>query len=210
MTEYYIPTGHSQTELVEKRSRFIGQVWQVTSEEEARARIEETRKQHYDARHNCWCFRVREGGAERYSDDGEPQGTAGQPMLGVFQKEGVVNVCCVATRYFGGILLGAGGLARAYARSAKDALDAAGVSAVRRWVVMEVPCAYAQLEEVRREVLRFGGVEERVDYGADVLLCVLIPEERSSQFAAHVLDASAGAIEAQEAGEAFRAAPMER
>ena len=92
----------------------------------------------------------------------------------------------------------------------EDALDAAGVSAVRRWVVMEVPCAYAQLEEVRREVLRFGGVEERVDYGADVLLCVLIPEERSSQFAAHVLDASAGAIEAQEAGEAFRAAPMER
>lgn len=210
MTEYYIPTGHGEAELVEKRSRFIGQVWRVSSEEEARARIEETRKRYYDARHHCWCYLLREGGVVRYSDDGEPQGTAGQPMLGVFQKEGVVNVCCVATRYFGGILLGAGGLARAYARSAKDALDAAGVSAVRRWVVMEVPCAYAQLEEVRREVLRFGGVEERVDYGADVLLCVLIPEERSSQFAAHVLDASAGAIEAQEAGEAFRAAPMER
>ena len=207
--EYFIPTQASVTEFTEKRSRFIGHVWRVDSEEEARAWIERTKKEHYDARHNCWCYLIKDGPV-RYSDDGEPQGTAGQPMLGVFQKEGVVNVCCVATRYFGGILLGAGGLARAYARSAKDALDAAGVSAVRRWVVMEVPCAYAQLEEVRREVLRFGGVEERVDYGADVLLCVLIPEERSSQFAAHVLDASAGAIEAQEAGEAFRAAPMER
>ena len=207
MTEYYIPTGHSQTELVEKRSRFIGQVWQVTSEEEARARIEETKKQHYDARHNCWCFRVREGGAERYSDDGEPQGTAGQPMLNVFQREQVTNVVCVVTRYFGGILLGAGGLVRAYTQSAKDALDTAGISVVRRWVAMEVPCTYSQFEEVRREVLQHGGVEEHVDYGADVLLSVLIPEEHSAQFAARLLDASAGTIEVLEAGEQFKAVP---
>ena len=79
MTEYYIPTGHSQTELVEKRSRFIGQVWRVSSEEEARARIEETKKKHYDARHNCWCYLIRDG-AVRYSDDGEPQGTAPSRM----------------------------------------------------------------------------------------------------------------------------------
>ena len=109
----------------------------------------------------------------------------------------------------GGRRRGAGGLARAYARSAKDALDAAGVSAVRRWVVMEAPCPYARFEEVRREVARFGGVEERVDYGADVLLRVLIPEERSAQFGAHLFDLSAGTIEALEAGEAFRAAPID-
>ena len=133
MTEYYIPTASSQTEFVEKRSRFIGHVWRVESEEEARARIEETRKKHYDARHNCWCYIIKDGPV-RYSDDGEPQGTAGQPMLNVFQREGVVNVVCVVTRYFGGILLGAGGLVRAYAKSAKDALDAAGISVVRRWV----------------------------------------------------------------------------
>ena len=96
MTEYYIPTGHSEAELTEKRSRFIGQVWRVSSEEEARARVEETRKKHYDARHNCWCYRV--GGTERYSDDGEPQGTAGQPMLNVFQREGVTDVACVVDR----------------------------------------------------------------------------------------------------------------
>ena len=122
MTEYFIPTGASETELVEKRSRFLGHVWPVESEGEARARIEEIRKKHYDARHHCWCYRIREGGVERYSDDGEPQGTAGQPMLNVFQREGVTNVCCVVTRYFGGILLGAGGLVRAYTQSAKDAL----------------------------------------------------------------------------------------
>ena len=132
MTEYYIPTSASETELVEKRSRFIGQVWHVESEAEARARIEESKKKHYDARHNCWCYRLRDG-AERYSDDGEPQGTAGQPMLNVFQREGVVDAVCVVTRYFGGVLLGAGGLVRAYTQSAKDALDAAGISVVRRW-----------------------------------------------------------------------------
>lgn len=207
MTEYYIPTGHSETELAEKRSRFIGQVWRVSSEEEARARIEETRKKHYDARHNCWCCRLREGGVERCSDDGEPQGTAGQPMLNVFQREDVTDVVCVVTRYFGGILLGAGGLVRAYSKSAKDALDAAGISVVRRWVAMEVPCTYARFEEVRRVVARFGGVEEKVDYGADVLLSVLIPEERSAPFAAHLLDASAGTVEALETGERLKDVP---
>ena len=208
MTEYYIPTGHGEAELVEKRSRFIGQVWRVSSEEEARARIEETRKRYYDARHHCWCYRIREGGAERYSDDGEPQGTAGQPMLNVFQREGITDTVCVVTRYFGGILLGAGGLVRAYGKSAKDALDAAGVSVVRRWVAMEVPCTYAQFEEVRRSVLHHGGVEEQVDYGADVLLSVLIPEERAGQFAAHLLEASAGTIEVLQAGEQFKAVPF--
>ncbi len=207
MTEYYIPTGHGEAELVEKRSRFIGQVWRVDSEAEARARIEEVRRQHYDARHHCWCYRIREEGVERYSDDGEPQGTAGQPMLNVFQRENVTNVVCVVTRYFGGILLGAGGLVRAYTQSAKDALDRAGISVVRRWVALEVPCAYAQFESMRREVLAFGGVVEQVDYAADVLLSILIPEERSAAFSAHILDVSAGTVEALEAGEQLKDVP---
>ena len=205
MTEYYIPSGPGQAELVEKRSRFLGRVWPADSEEEARRRIEEARKLHYDARHNCWCYLLRNGPV-RYSDDGEPQGTAGQPMLSVFQREGVENAVCVVTRYFGGVLLGTGGLVRAYTQSAKDALDAAGVSVVRRWVSMEVPCSYAQFEETRREVSRHGGVEERVDYGADVLLSVLIPEEQAAPFAARLLDASAGSIEVLEAGEVLKPA----
>lgn len=206
MTEYYIPTQNSETEFVEKRSRFIGHVWRVESEEDARARVEEMKKKYYDARHNCWCYIIKDGPV-RYSDDGEPQGTAGQPMLNVFQREGVENVVCVVTRYFGGILLGAGGLVRAYTQSAKDALDAAGISIVRRWVAMEVPCTYGLFERMRQEVAAFDGVVENVDYGADVVLSVLLPEERASDFAAHVLDVSAGTVEVLEAGEQFKDVP---
>lgn len=210
MTEYYIPTGHSETELVEKRSRFLGQVWRVSSEEEARARIEETKKKHYDARHNCWCYRLREGGAERYSDDGEPQGTAGQPMLNVFQREDVTDAVCVVTRYFGGVLLGAGGLVRAYTQSAKNALDGAGISVVRRWVAMEIPCAYARFEGIRREVESFGGVVENVDYGADVTLSALLPEERAADFSVRLVEVSAGTVKALETGERFKDVPWRK
>ena len=207
MTEYLIPTSRAETELVEKRSRFIGQVWPVESEAEARARIEETKKKHYDARHNCWCYRIREGGVERYSDDGEPQGTAGQPMLNVFQREGVTNVCCVVTRYFGGVLLGAGGLVRAYTQSAKDALDAAGVSVVRRWVEAAVPCPYSFFERLRLEAEALGGVLGEVEYAADVTVHVLLPEEQVERFSARVTELTAGGAACTVSGEAFRAVP---
>ena len=206
MTVQKIPFSAAQSEFTEKRSRFIGQVWPVSSEEEAQERIRSAKKKYHDARHNCWCYILGDN-ILRYSDDGEPQGTAGQPMLNVFQREGVENVCCVVTRYFGGVLLGAGGLVRAYTQSAKDALDAAGVSVVRRWVAMEVPCTYAQFEGMRREVAAFSGVVEQVDYGADVVLSCLLPEERSAEFAAHVLDVTAGGVEVLEAGERFQDVP---
>lgn len=207
MTEYYIPTGRSQAELVEKRSRFIGQVWRVSSEEEARARIEETKKKHYDARHNCWCYRVREGGVERYSDDGEPQGTAGQPMLNVFQRENVTDVVCVVTRYFGGILLGAGGLVRAYTQSAKNALDAAGISVVRRWVEALLSCPYSWHDRVRQEVERLGGTIAGTDYGADVCFTALLPEQSAQEILASIYDLSAGQIEGLVSGERFQDVP---
>ena len=109
MNEYLVPFEETvESEFVEKRSRFISHLWRVETEEEARAHIEAMKKKYYDARHNCWCYLIQEGGVVRYSDDGEPQGTAGQPMLNVFQRESVTNVVCVVTRYFGGILLGIG------------------------------------------------------------------------------------------------------
>ena len=104
MTEYLVPYESAESEFEEKRSRFISHVFLVESEAEARARIDEMKKKYYDARHNCWCF-VLHDGTVRYGDDGEPQGTAGQPMLNVFQRENVENVVCIVTRYFGGILL---------------------------------------------------------------------------------------------------------
>ena len=208
MTEYFIPTGPSETEFTEKRSRFIGHVWRVETEEEARACIEAMKKRYHDARHNCWCYAVREGGVVRYSDDGEPQGTAGQPMLGVFQKENITNFCCVVTRYFGGILLGAGGLVRAYTRSAKDALDAAGVSVVRRWVDVAVPCPYALFERVKLEVEGQDGVLGETEYAADVTVHALLPEERAEAFRARITELTAGGSAAQVVGEAFKDVPV--
>ena len=207
MDEYLIPFQEATAEVVEKRSRFIGHVWPVDSEEEARGWIEAMKKKYYDARHNCWCYRIREGGVERYSDDGEPQGTAGQPMLNVFQREGVTNVCCVVTRYFGGVLLGAGGLVRAYTQSAKDALDAAGVSVVRRWVEAAVPCPYSFFERLRLEAEALGGVLGEVEYAADVTVHVLLPEEQVERFSARVTELTAGGAACTVSGEAFRAVP---
>lgn len=208
MTEYYIPTRAAESEFVEKRSRFIGYIKPVETEAEARAFVEEIKKRHYDARHNCWCYLLREGGVVRYSDDGEPQGTAGQPMLGVFEKEGITDLVCVVTRYFGGILLGTGGLLRAYTKGAKDALDAAGVSVVRRWVRQLVPCTYSLYERLKQETERFGAVIEDTEYGADIVLTVLVPEAQSDTYAARILDFTAGTVETLVDGEVFQPVPV--
>ena len=207
MTEYFVPTGASETELVEKRSRFLGHVWPVESEEEARARIEEIRKKHYDARHHCWCYRIREGGVERYSDDGEPQGTAGQPMLNVFQREGVTNVCCVVTRVLRRYAwLGAGAGAGLYPVR-QGALDAAGISVVRRWVEVAVPCPYSFFERLKLELEAHGGVLGEVEYAADVTVHALLPEERAEAFSARLTELAAGGVAAQVCGESFQAVP---
>jgi uncharacterized YigZ family protein len=207
MTEYLIPSGAGEAELTEKRSRFLGHVRPVETEDEARAFIAEMKKKYYDARHNCWCYLIR-GGPERYSDDGEPQGSAGIPMLEVFRREGVTNAVCVVTRYFGGVLLGTGGLLRAYTQSAKDALDAAGLSVVRRWLEASVPCPYAMLERIKIETAAFGGSVAGLDYGAEVTLRVLLPEERAEAFRARIFDLSGGATRPTVAGESFQAAAL--
>ena len=200
MSEYFVPAGSGEAEFVEKRSSFLGHVRFVETEDAARDFINEMKKKHYDARHNCWCYMIR-GGAVRYSDDGEPQGTAGLPMLEVFKREGVENVVCVVTRYFGGVLLGTGGLLRAYTKSAKDARDAAGIAAVRRWVKLEVGCPYSLFERMKTECLSLDGAVQNVDYGADVLLSLLLPENNAEAFSARVTELSAGACSALAVGE---------
>lgn len=207
MTPYYIPTGEGEAEYTEKRSDFLGHVRPVETEEEAKAFIAAMKKEYYDARHNCWCYLIRDG-AERYSDDGEPQGTAGIPMLEVFKREGVTNVVCVVTRYFGGILLGTGGLLRAYTKSAKDALSAAGVSVVRRWVEGELPCSYSLLERLKNETAACGGIVTDTEYGASVTLRVLVPEEAAESFSARVFDLTNGTVTLRLTGEALRPVPL--
>ena len=208
MEPYYIPTSDSETEFTEKRSRFIGHVAHVTTEEQARDFITAMKKRYHDARHNCWCYILRQEGIVRYSDDGEPQGTAGQPMLNVFQRQGITDVVCVVTRYFGGILLGAGGLVRAYSKSAKDAMDAAGVSVVRRWVSMDIPCDYSRFARLQQETESAQGIVTEVVYGADVTLKVLLPEEGAQAYLQRISDLSAGSVHPVVTGEALRSVPV--
>ena len=200
MSEYFVPAGSGEAEFVEKRSSFLGHVRFAGTEDAAREFINEMKKKHYDARHNCWSYIIR-GGAVRYSDDGEPQGTAGLPMLEVFRREGVENVVCVVTRYFGGVLLGTGGLLRAYTKSAKDALDAAGIAAVRRWVKLETVCPYSLLERMKTECIALEGAVSDVEYGADVRLTLLLPEAKAEAFCARVTELSAGQSRAKAVGE---------
>ena len=208
MEDYLVPGGQAQAEYIEKKSRFIGQVFPITTEQEAKATIERVRRQHYDARHNCWCY-ILKSGQKRYSDDGEPQGTAGQPMLNVFQREGVENVVCVVTRYFGGVLLGAGGLTRAYARSAKDALDAAGKARMRLWSAVTVDCPYPMLERLKLLAAAHGGTVEGTDFGAAVSVRILLPQENAAGFDAALTELSAGTMTARREGERFLPGPRE-
>lgn len=207
MDEYLVPSEYGEDEFIEKKSRFIGRIWPVETEEEALARIQEMKKKHYDATHNCWAYIIRDG-AVRFSDDGEPGGTAGMPMLQVLQREGLYNVVCVVTRYFGGILLGAGGLVRAYTKGAKIAVDAAGKSMKRVWTVLYVPCPYSFYERVRLEVEAFGGIVRKADFGAEVELELLFPEAKTQEFLDRLTDMTAGTVESMEIGQEYRAFPV--
>ena len=207
MDEYLVPTGYGEDEFIEKRSRFIGRVWCVETEEEALAKIQEMKKQHYDATHNCWAYVIKDG-PMRFSDDGEPGGTAGNPMMQVLQRENLFNVVCVVTRYFGGVLLGAGGLVRAYTKGAKIAIDAAGKSMKRIWTVLYVPCPYTFYERIKLEIAAFGGVLRDTQFGAEVELEVLLPEGDVDAFVQRLTDMTSGTVEVMEIGQEYRAFPV--
>ena len=207
MDEYLVPTGYGEDEFIEKKSRFIGRVWLVETEEEALARIAEMKKQHYDATHNCWAYVIRDG-AVRFSDDGEPGGTAGMPMVQVLQKEGLYNIVCVVTRYFGGTLLGAGGLVRAYTKGAKIAVDAAGKSMKRVWSVIYLPCPYTFYERVKLEVEAFGGLIRDTQFGAEVELEILVAEAQTQPFLDRIIDMTSGTVDGLVTGQEYRAFPV--
>ena len=207
MEEYLVPSGFGEDEFTEKKSRFIGRIWPVETEEEALEKIQQMKKQHYDATHNCWAYILKDG-AVRFSDDGEPGGTAGMPMLQVLQREGLFNVVCVVTRYFGGILLGAGGLVRAYTKGAKIAVDAAGKSMKRVWKVLYVPCPYPFYERVKLETAAFGGILRNTDFGAEVEMELLLPRDQAEPFLARLTDMTSGTVAGMEIGTEYRAFPM--
>ena len=209
MDEYLVPSGFGEDEFVEKKSRFIGRIWQVETEEEAIAKIQEMKKQHYDATHNCWAYIIRDG-AVRFSDDGEPGGTAGMPMVQVLQREQLYNAVCVVTRYFGGILLGSGGLVRAYTKGAKIAVDAAGKSMKRVWSVLYLPCPYTYYERIKLEVAAFGGIIRDTQFTQEVELEILLAEADTQPFLDRLTDMTAGTVEAMVTGQEYRAFPVNK
>ena len=207
MDEYLVPTAFGEDEFIEKKSRFIGRLWPVETEEAALEKIQQMKKQHYDATHNCWAYVIRDG-AMRFSDDGEPGGTAGNPMMQVLQREQLYNVVCVVTRYFGGVLLGAGGLVRAYTKGAKIAIDAAGKSMKRVWTVLYVPCPYTYYERVKLEIEAFGGILRNTEFGAEVDLEILLPQGQVAPFLEKLTDMTSGTVEGMETGKEYRAFPI--
>ena len=208
MEEYLVPSGYGEDEFVEKKSRFIGRIWPVESEEEAQEQIRQMEKTYSDAAHNCWAYVIKDGPA-RFSDNGEPGGTAGNPMMQVLQKENLNNVLCVVTRYFGGILLGAGGLVRAYTKGAKIAVNAAGKSIKRVWSVLYIPCPYSFYERVKLETEAFGGIIRDTQFGAEVELEILVAQPRAQEFLSKILDMTAGTVEGMETAQEYRAFPIE-
>ena len=208
MADYIIPAGYGEAEYIDKKSRFIGQVQHVESVSEAMAFIESVRKKYADATHNVWAY-VLADGQMRWSDDGEPGGTSGQPTLNVFRSALVCDVACVVTRYFGGTLLGSGGLVRAYSKAASLALEAAGRARMAEWRSVAVECTYAQYERVRRLLEGMGATDMDGSFGEFVTVSALLPLDAAQAVSARLTDMTAGSARVAELGSVFRPQRLE-
>lgn len=201
--EYRTLLSAASAEFTEKHSRFIGHAAPVSGEEEAAAFLRSVREKHREATHNVSAWRLREGQLQRYSDDGEPRGTAGVPVLDVILKSGVTDAAVVVTRYFGGILLGAGGLVRAYSHAASLALETAGVAVMRRCFLLELSCDYGQYAGVGALIPEHGGVIDRSDFTDAVRLCFHLECGKLPGFEAALSDATRGGCRAERVGEKY-------
>ena len=186
--------------LEEKRSEFISAVHRVATEEEAAEFIKQRKKLHPDARHTVFAYVLRSGAA-RYSDDSEPQGTAGMPTLEAIRRHGLEDVVVATTRYFGGILLGAGGLTRAYAGAAHAALSAAGVAEYRPFAYFELNCTYPDYQKLGPELARLCVLDRGTDFADRVCICVGIPVERADELCARTIELTAGRCIPKKTGE---------
>jgi uncharacterized YigZ family protein len=181
----------AEAELVEKKSRFIATIRPVATEGEALSFIDEMRKKYYDARHNCWAFVVgTDNVIARSSDDGEPSGTAGRPMLEVITGSGIHNIAVVVTRYFGGVLLGTGGLVRAYQGAVKEALALCQTAAQQYGVRLKIKTDYNMVGKLQYILASKNiNIEDSV-YTADVELTVLVPIEEYDRLCAEITEAT--------------------
>lgn len=200
--DYKTVAAPTRAEYVEKRSRFIASAAPVSNDEEALKFINSVKTEFYDARHNVFAYIIKDG-CEKFSDDGEPQGTAGMPTLEVLRKRGVVNTAIVVTRYFGGILLGAPGLVRAYTHSAAAALDCASIIVMRHCDVLSLSCGYDFYARADALVRSFAGVIKGRKFEQNVTLEIFMPKDKTQEFTYALTQASSGSVSAVAQGETF-------
>ena len=204
--EYKILYEGGSGEIIEKKSRFIATLRPVESEEEAYAFIEEMRKKYWDATHNCSAFVVGERGElARCSDDGEPSQTAGRPMLDVLLGEEIRNVCAVVTRYFGGTLLGTGGLVRAYSKAAQEALKAGLVIQKEEYARCRIDMDYTLLGKMQYGLLQEGFTILDTEYTDCVSMRLLVPQADQARFERGIIEMSDGKLKPVEEGRVWAA-----
>ena len=192
--EYKTIARRCEASFIEKKSEFIGYLCPVQTEEQAAAFIEEIRAMHRKATHNCYAYILRENNAARHSDDGEPGGTAGVPIYEVLRKEGLTDVCCVVTRYFGGILLGAGGLVRAYTKGAKEAVEAAQIKCMASAVKLLVTVDYGLYGRLAQIFADFDARIADEQFADNVKITLFIREENAQDLTDKLIDSCSGAI----------------
>ncbi len=189
-----------ESEQVINKSTFLSCAFPISSEEEANAFIQKERKKHPDARHVCWAYIIGEKkDIMRYSDDGEPQGTAGQPILQVLVKKDITNVLVTVTRYFGGILLGAGGLTRAYSSSCASAIDNAGVKVMMLSSISQVTLDYTTYNRLQKNIANSDYIiVKNIEYGENVTLTLTVKEEDFIKLSDYFIQSTGGKAEATE------------
>ncbi len=189
--------------FIEKKSEFIGYACPCKTEQEALDFIAKIRKKHADAKHNVYAYQIKENNIARFTDDGEPQGTAGMPVLDIIKKTGFTDACIVVTRYFGGILLGTGGLVRAYSHAAKLAAEAAHVITYERFITCEVICDYTDYDKIRASYQGVGLMVDGVDFAADVTQRLAVRAPEYNGFCAALTELTNGAVLIETTGERF-------
>lgn len=203
MQDYITTGGFATDEFIEKKSRFIGYSTPVSTESEANEFITTITKKNHDATHNVHAFILRGGQIKRYSDNGEPQGTAGLPTLDVIQKSGIVDVCVVITRYFGGILLGAGGLVRAYSHGASLALKAAEIVEMAVCCNVEFECEYSFYGKLSFVFEKYPLRIVDTDFGAAITIKLILKKGSVSEFVKEIVELSNGQVNVAVLSETF-------
>lgn len=201
--DYKTVLENASDEFVEKRSRFIGYCKPVKTEQEAIDFINEKRSEHWNATHNVYAYSLREGNIKRYSDDGEPSGTAGMPVLDVIVKNEISDVVVVVTRYFGGVLLGTGGLVRAYSHGSKIAVEAAKPVIMQNCLVCEARCAYNQYGKVSSLIIGVGAAVDDTVYESDVLVKFHIKPDLLGTLNKKLADATSGEVTVEQKDEQY-------